>query len=231
MRQLAGDLRTIPVTLILLAALAGLSGSSQASAEQAPDDVSFPAADGGQIHAHLYGTGDRAVVLAHGKVFDKESWQPLAERLVSAGLLVLALDFRGYGHSRPGKEGNRIDLDVLAAIDYLEERETASISLLGASIGGWAVGNAATQVGPGRLDRVVLLAPGPIDKPQEMKAEAFLYIASAGEGGIDRIKRQFELAPEPKRLELLPGTAHAQHVFKTDQADALTEAIVTELTR
>ena len=231
MRQLAGDLRTIPRTLTLVAVLVGLFGSSPTSAEHAPADISFPASDGGQIHGHLYGTGDRAVVLAHGKVFDKESWQPLAERLANAGLLVLALDFRGYGHSSPGEAGNRLDLDVLGAIDHLEGRGVSGISLLGASMGGWAVGSAATQVQPGRLDKVVLLAPAPIENPRAMKAEAFLYIASEGEGSIDRIKRQYELAPEPKRLELLPGTAHALHVFKTDQATALTAAIVTEFTR
>jgi pimeloyl-ACP methyl ester carboxylesterase len=231
MRQLAGDLRTIPLTLTLVTVLVGLLGGGPTGAEQAPADISFPTRDGGQIDAHLYGTGSRAVVLAHGKVFDKESWQPLAERLAKAGLLVLALDFRGYGHSSPGKEGNRIDLDVLAAFDYLEDRGVSSISVLGASMGGWAVASAATQVRPGRLDKVVLLAPGPIDEPQEMKAESFLYIASADEGGIERIKRQYELAPEPKRFELLPGTAHAQHVFSTAQASALTDAIVKELTR
>jgi len=231
MRQLAGNLRTIPLTLTLIAGLVGLLGSSPTSAEPAPADISFPTSDGGQIHAHLYGTGDRAVVLAHGKVFDKESWQPLAERLANAGLLVLALDFRGYGHSSPGEAGNRIDLDVLGAIDHLEGRGVSRISLLGASMGGWAVGSAATQVQPGRLDKVVLLAPAPIENPQAMKAESFVYFASEGERGFDRIKNQFEQAPDPKRLEVLSGDAHAQYVFKTDQASVLTAAIVTELTR
>ena len=142
---------------------------------------------------------------------------------------MLALDFRGYGKSTPGSEAERLDLDVLAAVDYLEEQGAGVISLLGASMGGWAVGNAAIQCAPGRLHKVILLAPAPIDKPQEMKAGAFVYVAAEGERGIGRIVKQFELAPEPKRLELLSGTAHAQHIFKTDQADELRRIIQSEL--
>ena len=40
------------------------------SAQQA---ISFPTQDGGRICADLYGKGDRAVVLAHGGRFNKES--------------------------------------------------------------------------------------------------------------------------------------------------------------
>ena len=36
----------------------------------------------------------------------------------------------------------------------------------------------------------------------------------------------YEKAPEPKRLVLLPGTAHAQHIFRTDQAGRLTATII-----
>ena len=36
--------------------------------------VSFPTEDGGHICADLYGQGTRAVVLAHGGRFNKESW-------------------------------------------------------------------------------------------------------------------------------------------------------------
>jgi pimeloyl-ACP methyl ester carboxylesterase len=216
MRQLARDLRTFSVALIV--------GATAVAA--APVEVVFPTEDGGEIHAHLYGAGDRAVVLAHGKVFDKESWQPLAERLASAGLQVLALDFRGYGRSQPGSAGNAIDLDVLGAVAYLESQGVSQISLLGASMGGWAVGSAATRCRPGQIQQVVLLAPAPIERPEAMQAESFVYIVSQGERGFERVEEQFERAPEPKRLEVLAGEAHAQHVFKTDQSEDLMNAIL-----
>ena len=65
--------------------------------------VSFSTGDGGVIYADLYGQGERAVVLAHGGRFNKESWAKQARILASAGFRVLAIDFRGYGQSRgPG---------------------------------------------------------------------------------------------------------------------------------
>src|SRR5579872_1932090 len=48
----------------------------------AQNTISFPTQDGGVVFADVYGTGNRAVVLAHGGPFDKESWKTQAERLV-----------------------------------------------------------------------------------------------------------------------------------------------------
>jgi pimeloyl-ACP methyl ester carboxylesterase len=47
----------------------------------AQEHVSFPTQDGGVVHADLYGKSDRAVVLAHGGRFNKESWKKQAEAL------------------------------------------------------------------------------------------------------------------------------------------------------
>ena len=41
-----------------------------------------------------------------------------------------------------------------------------------------------------------------------------------------QVEDQYERAPEPKRLEMLPGSAHAQHIFKTDQAEPLMQLIL-----
>ncbi len=96
-----------------------------ASAAAAREPVSFPTQDGGLIHADLYGKGDRAVVLAHGGRFNKESWKKQAEALEQAGFRVLAIDFRGYGQSRgPGQSdplSAPLHLDVLAAVRYLRK--------------------------------------------------------------------------------------------------------------
>src|SRR5215467_13499088 len=98
-------------------ALAGVIAGQQA--------VSFPTKDGGTISASLYGDGGRAVVLAHGGRFNKESWNPQARALAAAGFRALAIDFRGEGQSRAGIPGHPPDegrhLDILAAIHYLRE--------------------------------------------------------------------------------------------------------------
>ena len=84
----------IPVIVALL-----LSGDAAAQ-----NTVSFPTEDGGVVYADVYGEGDRAVVLAHGGRFNKESWEKQARTLAAAKFRVFALDFRGYGKSRgPGR--------------------------------------------------------------------------------------------------------------------------------
>src|SRR5579862_3396482 len=67
------------------------------SVARAQQTVSFATDDGGTVCADLYGQGTRAVVLAHGGRFNKESWHDQALALASAGFRVLAIDFRGVG--------------------------------------------------------------------------------------------------------------------------------------
>jgi pimeloyl-ACP methyl ester carboxylesterase len=57
--------------------------------------ITISAEDGGLVCADLYGRGTRAVVLAHGGRFSKESWRDQAKALDSKGFRVLAIDFPG----------------------------------------------------------------------------------------------------------------------------------------
>ena len=189
-------------------------------------EVYFETADGGRIVGNLYGNGDHSVVLSHGAVFNKESWDPLAKELSVDGYKVLAIDFRGYGNSLPGREQAALHEDILAAIRYLRRDGARTVSVIGASMGGGAAARAAVEAREGEIDRLILLAPAPIDNPEQMKAGKILFIASKDESLAPRLTEQYERAPEPKRLELLEGTAHAQHIFKTDQSEELTTLIV-----
>lgn len=228
MQRLERDLRAIPISLIWVMMVTVAGGDARAGSGE-PIEVSFPTADGGEIHALLYGSGDDAVVLAHGMVFDKESWAPLAPRLAEAGLRVLAIDFRGYGQSKPGSQGETLYLDVIAAISYLKRQGATTVSILGASMGGGAAGRAAVMAGPGEIDRLILLAPTAIPNPDQLHANQITYITAEGDPSVDRTRGQYERAPEPKTLEILPGNAHAQHVFKTEQADDLVDLVVQAL--
>jgi len=232
MSRLAGYRRAILSALSVgsAALVTALAVPGACLGAEQPEEVSFAASDGGQIHAHLYGEGRHAVVLAHGKVFDKESWQSLAGRLSGQGLQILALDFRGYGRSIPGGEEGALRLDVVAAAEFLRHRGAQRVSALGASMGGGAVAQASVEAPGGTFDKLILLAASPIAHPDEMKASSFLFVASREEHLLPRVRQHFEQAPEPKRLEILDGSAHAQHVFRTDQADTLTQLIVDELT-
>jgi pimeloyl-ACP methyl ester carboxylesterase len=206
---------------ILLCAAAGLA----TQAAEPAGDVSFPTADGGTVVADLYGEhGRNGVVLAHGAAFNKESWKTFAEDLAARGYQVMAIDFRGYGKSTAGTSPDALFEDILAAVRYLHRAGAPLVAVIGASMGGGAAARAAAAAAPGEIDRLILLSPAPIADPERMQGKK-LFIASREEPAAERIKEQYERAPEPKRLVLLLGTAHAQHILATDQAGRLTTAV------
>jgi len=186
--------------------------------------VSFETADGGTIHALLYGQGKRAVVLAHGAVFNKESWEQFSKRLAARGFLVLALDFRGYGRSVAGSKPAALHEDILGAVRYLKGQGSTEIAVVGASMGGSAAAKAAIEAGGGEIAKLILLSPAPFQHPEKLKGD-LLFIASKEEPLADQIRTAYEKAPVPKRLELITGRAHAQHIFKADQAERLSVVI------
>ena len=47
---------------------------------------------------------------------------------------------------------------------------------------------------------------------------------------LPEIRDQYERAPEPKQLVILEGSAHAQHIFNTDQGERLMREILRFLT-
>lgn len=193
-------------------------------------EVEYPTADGGTIVANLYGDGSHAVLLAHGAIFDKESWHDLADRLAAEGLTVLAIDFRGYGRSRAGSGGRgALHEDVIAGVRFLAERGADEVSVLGASMGGGAVGEAAANLADGDIAHLILLAAVANAEPERMTGTK-LFIVSEGDSFRRSVEAQFRRATGPKRLELLPGNAHAQHIFRTGAGTALTELIVAALT-
>jgi pimeloyl-ACP methyl ester carboxylesterase len=191
-----------------------------------PRHVSFETADGARIVADVYGQGEDAVVLAHGAAFDKDSWRPLAETLAGQGHRVLAIDFRGHGASTLGREDKALYQDVLAAVRYARANGATTVSIVGASMGGGASARAAVAAKAGEIDRLLLLSAVAIANPEAMKAGRFLFVASRDEPMAPSVKQQFARAPEPKRLELLDGNAHAQNIFATDQAARLTTLIL-----
>ena len=169
---------SVSVTALVLISSVLLAAS--VPADVAFRKVSFDTSDGGKIHANLYGGGAHGVVLAHGAVFDKESWHEQATRLARAGLRVLAIDFRGYGDSRPGSLGRALYLDILGAVDYLEEAGCERVSVVGGSMGGGAAARAAVEAEPGAIDRLVLLAHSPIDDPAAMQGDKLFITDQRG---------------------------------------------------
>ena len=209
---------------------------------QAPEPITIPTPDGGVVHADLYGTSDRAVVLAHGGRFDKSSWEKQARALVEAGFRALAIDFRAGVDARAGKETPCLydppclAVDVLAAVRYLRRSGARTVAIVGGSLGGGAAAEASVEAAAGEIDRLVLLAHMPIATPEKMKGRKLFILArdDVGSGGVPRlagIREQYEKAPGPKELVVLDGSAHAQFIFQTDQGERLIREIVRFLSR
>ena len=218
-------MRTL-IALIVLLLLAGAAAAQKT--------VSFPTEDGGLVYADVYGEGVRGVVLAHGGRFNKESWAQQARTLASSGFQVLAIDFRGYGKSKGPGDAQPMDaplhLDVLAAVRYLRETGAKSVSIVGGSMGAGAAGDASIASRPGQIDRLVFLGGSP-NGPAEKLKSASLFIVARDDSNDDgprlpRIQEQYKKAPEPKALIILEGSAHAQYLFQTDQAERVMHEIL-----
>lgn len=200
----------------------------------APQEVSFPTQDGGVAFADIYGAGQRGVVLAHGAKFDKESWKDQANRIAGAGFHVAAVEFRGYGKSKAGPKSQspatELYMDVLAAAAYLRGHGAKSVVVIGASLGGRASANAVVHGEPGAIDRLILLAPVPIQEPERLTVPK-LYIVAEGDSLAPRIREQYAKVPEPKELVVLSGSAHAQNLFATDQGERVMSEILRFLNK
>jgi len=213
-------------TILAAVALAAVPGP--------PKEVSFPTPDGGIVYADLYGSGARGVVLAHGGRFNKGSWEKQARVLAEAGFRVLAIDFRGRGRSRggaPSGSDEGLRFDVLAAVRYLRKAGAKTVSIVGGSMGGGAAAEASIEAAPGEIDRLVLLAHASIEHPERMRGRKLFITArddprADGTPRLVRIREQYERAPEPKELVILEGSAHAQFIFQTDQAERLMREIL-----
>jgi len=199
----------------------------------AQEHVSFPTQDGGVVYADVYGKGERGLVLAHGGRFNKESWEKQALELERAGFRTLAIDFRGHGHShgpqsKSGDDG--VEYDVLAAVRYLHKTGAKTVSVVGASFGGEAAADASIESEPGEIDRLVLLAAWTDRPPEKIKGRKLFIVArdDANDDGprLPKIRANYEKTVGPKKLIILDGSAHAQFLFATDQAERLMREIL-----
>jgi dienelactone hydrolase len=188
-----------------------------------------------QIQADLYGSGRGGLLLAHGGRFNKESWQKQAPVFARAGFLVLALNFRGdhpNPDGSPGSYGSDADnaTDVLAAVAYLHQHGATSISAIGGSLGGDAVGNAEAQSPAGVFDKMVFLGSDGGDHPDKLRGRKLFIVARDDSNGsgprLPSITRHYEQSPEPRKLVVLQGTAHAQFLFDTEQGSELMRDIL-----
>lgn len=187
------------------------------------------------VHGDLYGSSSRGLVLAHGGRFNKESWKDQATVFANAGFTVLAIDFRGDTVNKdgtPSAEGSDADnaADVLAAERYLHSLGIKSVSAIGGSLGGDAVGEADAQANKGEFDRVVFLASNGGDHPEKLTGRKLYIVASDDKSGdglrLPGIRAHYARAPKPKKLVIVEGKAHAQYLFATSEGPKVMKEIL-----
>jgi pimeloyl-ACP methyl ester carboxylesterase len=180
-------------------------------------DVSGERVEIAGAEALVWGEGRCGVVLAHGVVFDAASWTPQAARIAHEGMMAIAVE-----DVAPGS--------ILAAAEYLKaERGVKHVALLGGSAGADAILEAVLRE-PGSADQLILLSA---NRPVEgLGAEPKLFVASEDEP-VASVSRQLgrTAAGEENEVEILPGDAHAQHIFNTEQGEPLLRLILGRLER
>ena len=187
--------------------------------------VNYTTGDGGKIEAALFDTGmEKAVIFAHGAIFNKESWYFLVGKFQKQGISSLSIDFRGYGNSTADNLNQKY-FDVLGAIQFLKEKGIKEINIIGGSMGGAAILQALSHTQDPLIKKVVLLAPagGPPIKSHSINK---LFIVSKQEGLYDRVKSVFNDSASPKAIKEYEGCSHAQHMFKANYSDELTSFII-----
>ncbi len=154
-------------------------------------------------------------MLAHGAAYDAASWREQAERLAKEGMAALAFE-------------DTSARSVAEAAGYLKEvRGVRDVTLIGASAGTSGVLGAVEETS-GLVDGVILLSgTGEVSGLGEYPK---LFVASEGEGLAEEVRRMAESAPGSRNETLiLPGDAHAQAIFGTDQGGKLMRAILERL--
>lgn len=97
----------------------------------------LPTGDGGTSYVVAVGEG-RPVVLLHGITMQAEAWVYQLNQRHDARLL--AVDLRGHGRSRPGRDGASLALCARDLRDLLEGLDLRGAVLVGHSLGGMTIG-------------------------------------------------------------------------------------------
>lgn len=188
----------------------GEQGSSEESFAPSGERVAI-----GETEALVWGDGDYGVVMAHGASYDAASWEEQGQEIAEEGLLALAPE-------------DTSPESLLASIEYLkEERGIQNVAFIGGSAGGNAVLRAAGQ-SPGAAHQLILLSSA--GDVSGLGEEPKLFVASEGEGLAEEARRMAREAPgDQNEALILPGDAHAQAIFQTEEGDRLMRAILERL--
>ena len=211
------------------------------TAAEAARVVRFRAVDGTQLVGAVLGAGTKGVVLGHQGGRDAPgnlcAWLPYARHLAASGYLALAFDHRGFGSSALAavrSRSERVDLDTMAAIDFVRSRGAARVVVAGASLGGAGALAAAAETADiqGVISFASPLRFGPIDATaasRRLRMPA-LFVSAEGDGGFASDARQLHDASSSsdRRLAIVPGTLHGAPVLDDPETRRLVDDWIAE---
>ena len=203
------------VALAVMVFVTGCGASGGADGGELESGTSGERVSVGETDAIVWGEGDKGVVLSHGAAYDAASWEDQGQELAENGVVALAVEDTSPENLR-------------SAVDYLEkEYSVQSAALIGASAGAGSVLRAAEKY-PVEVDQMILLSGnGDISGLGEYPK---LFVASEGEGIAEEVRRMAEEAPgDENEALILPGDAHAQAIFQTEEGERLMQVILERL--
>jgi pimeloyl-ACP methyl ester carboxylesterase len=205
----------VVLLLAVAATVAGCGTAGGSGGEEPESGTSGSWVSVGDTWAIAWGEGDRGVVLAHGAAYDAASWEAQGQALEENGTVTLAIEDISPGSLR-------------LAIDYLkEEYDVESVALIGASAGAEPVLQVAEE-DPEGVGQIILLSG--IGEVSGLGEYPKLFVASEGEEISERVRQMAEEAPGDRNEALiLPGSAHAQATFRTEEGDRLMQAILQRI--
>lgn len=204
--------------LLVIALLVTLSACVSSEPGLQPDDAggdtSGERIDIGADEALTWGTGEYGVVLAHGAAFDAASWEEQATAIADQGATVIAVE--------------NIDPEAIgAAVQKLEDDGIGDVALVGGSAGADAILRLLSDQ-PDIADQLITLAVN--TEVDGIGEQPKLFIVSEDDPSADASVALAENADgNDNQLEVLPGSAHAQNIFDTDQGDAALQLILDRL--
>ncbi|WP_117213575.1 alpha/beta hydrolase [Allorhizocola rhizosphaerae] len=218
-------MRFLPQLLVVLVLATGCAGATEPAAQESPKGpIAGPnCADSTGNAKHVtfgpsklvgivLGSGSTGIVLAHQNGGSVCQWLDNAVELAEKGYRVLAFDFSGFGGS-PGGSPGRSD-DVTTAVKAIRAEGVSKVVLMGASMGGTAVIEAAASITPPVQAVVSLSAPGVFSGADAVSAAPkltmpVLYVSGAGEStyvmAAEKMHQSSKASPDAQLL-IAPGT-------------------------
>ena len=164
---------------------------------------------------YFVGKPERAVILAPGAMFSKESWHVLAERFQERGISSVALN----SGSTP---------DLMNAIAFLKTKGVNKITIVGASAGGAGVLFTLQEKIDPLVDSVILLAPaGGLPIKSEQVKKLFIVAEDDMISSSAEVYNLYNDSSDPKLYQEIKGSSdHAQRLLESKYKENIIQMMI-----